>query len=213
MKLKYIITFFIILFCLTACETNRQEGGAIKVFAPLGSANVEQPENAKEPAKLGYSEDGVTIPHDKGDELNVTITKEDNGIVKKEIEFGPKNFKITITDEDLAEFIKFIFPLANHDASKHLDLHPFNLSWGEKRRLNLSSLFSYKPLLYLFDEPFTGQDYKARKQLMVNIQSIYQKSGVTVFTSHDEDILQYCNRVFLLDKTGFKIFEKHEEIL
>jgi hypothetical protein len=32
-----------------------------------------------------------------------------------------------------------------------------------------------------------------------------------VFSSHDEEILQYCDRVFLLDNDGLKIFEKNKE--
>ncbi len=128
--------------------------------------------------------------------------------IKKEIEFGPKNFNISITDEQIRDHVQFIFPLSRQDPALLMGLHPFNLSWGEKRRLNLASLFAYTPSIYLFDEPFTGQDYVVRKQLMQNIQSISDHSGVTVFSSHDDEILQFCDRVFLLDKSGFSIFEK-----
>ncbi len=38
--------------------------------------------------------------------------------------------------------------------------HPYRLSWGQKRRLNLISAILHRPQLLLLDEPFAGQDYE-----------------------------------------------------
>lgn len=38
--------------------------------------------------------------------------------------------------------------------------HPYRLSWGEKRRLNLISAILHRPRLLLLDEPFAGQDWR-----------------------------------------------------
>ena len=38
--------------------------------------------------------------------------------------------------------------------------HPFRLSWGQKRRLNLISVLLHRPRLLLLDEPFAGQDWQ-----------------------------------------------------
>jgi len=91
-----------------------------------------------------------------------------------------------------------------------LELHPFNLSWGEKRRLNLASLFSYSPSVYLFDEPFTGQDFNVRRKMIDYINFISENLGVSVISSHDDEILEICDRVFLMEKSGISEFIKYE---
>ena len=131
--------------------------------------------------------------------------------IKKEIEFGPKNFQVSIEENGLENYTQFIFPTSKQDPNILLKLNPFNLSWGEKRRLNLVSLFAYSPSVYLFDEPFTGQDYLVRKRLLENMKSIAEKSGSMVISSHDEEILPFCDRVFLFTSDGLTIFKKSKE--
>jgi energy-coupling factor transport system ATP-binding protein len=133
--------------------------------------------------------------------------------VKKEIEFGPKNFHVQLSEEDLHNYVTFIFPTTQQSPDELLKCHPFNLSWGEKRRLNLVSLFAYLPSIYLFDEPFTGQDFLVRKDLMDTIETISDNFGATIFSSHDEEILDKCDRVFLLDESGFSILSKTQEVI
>jgi hypothetical protein len=83
-----------------ACKTlERQAGGEIKAGGKFGSAQVQQPENAKEEATLNYSEDAVTIPMKSGDQLDVTITEKPSGEKTKEVEFRPVNDSdVSITD-------------------------------------------------------------------------------------------------------------------
>jgi energy-coupling factor transport system ATP-binding protein len=44
--------------------------------------------------------------------------------------------------------------------SARKDAHPYRLSWGEKRRLNLISAILHRARLILLDEPFAGQDWE-----------------------------------------------------
>jgi len=79
------------LFMFVGCMTlDRQSGGKASVEGKHSKADVTQAENAKSPAKLGYQEDGVTIPTNVGDELNIEVKTEPNGNVTKKIEFKPK---------------------------------------------------------------------------------------------------------------------------
>lgn len=78
------------LFLLSGCYTlDRQSGGSMKVNANHGNATVQQAENAKENAILDYKEDGVVIPANAGDELNVEIVTQTNGSTKKVITYKP----------------------------------------------------------------------------------------------------------------------------
>ena len=89
---KLCLTVILMSLFLVGCKsTSRQAGGLLDVVGKIGSANVQQPENAKETAVLDYSEDGVTIPMNTGDELKVIVDKTSTGSIRKEIEFKPKN--------------------------------------------------------------------------------------------------------------------------
>ena len=65
--------------------------------------------------------------------------------------------------------LKIKEPEGESEATRLLDLaglsarkpdHPYRLSWGQKRRLNLISAILHRPRLLLLDEPFAGQDWE-----------------------------------------------------
>ena len=60
-----------------------------------------------------------------------------------------------------------------------------NLSWGQKRKLAISSILVTSPEVLLLDEPFSGLDYTALKE-MRKIIIENQKHGLTqIITAHD----------------------------
>ncbi|MFX1294475.1 MAG: ABC transporter ATP-binding protein [Promethearchaeota archaeon] len=134
----------------------------------------------------------------------------------KELEFGPRNFGLlNLLNEDLIdELISLIFSsqeLVLEDALEQktlLELNPFNLSWGQKRRVNLASLYTYAPLIYLLDEPFTGQDFLVRKEIMDSLIEILGNEKAAVISSHDEEILNLCSKVFLIEYNQFYVYKK-----
>ncbi|GAI99445.1 unnamed protein product, partial [marine sediment metagenome] len=75
--------------------------------------------------------------------------------IREEILYGPVNFGMLnlIKEEYISKLIELI-------GNESEDKNPFNLSWGQKRRLNLSSIFVYNPDIILLDEPFIGQDQR-----------------------------------------------------
>jgi hypothetical protein len=78
---------------------DRQKGGSARVNAQMGNVAASQPENAKEPAVIDYNEDSVKIPMNPSDSLDVTITNNPDGGVKKEIKFTPvgKPTEVTVS--------------------------------------------------------------------------------------------------------------------
>ena len=52
--------------------------------------------------------------------------------------------------------------------------HPYRLSWGEKRRLNVVSAILHRPRLLLLDEPFAGQDWENLGVLLGAIRRVVE---------------------------------------
>ena len=87
----------LLMLLLASCNTTApQEGGNIHIVGKVGTAEVVQPENAKEDALLVYDEDSIRIEHKPNDELNITVETHPNGRVTREIDFNPVNEGTTV---------------------------------------------------------------------------------------------------------------------
>ncbi|TFG23819.1 MAG: ABC transporter ATP-binding protein [Promethearchaeota archaeon] len=118
--------------------------------------------------------------------------------LKEEILYGPKNFGIEkkITEDYLLKLINLI---GNEDPDKN----PYNLSWGQKRRLNLSSIFIYDPEIILLDEPFIGQDQRTIDSLIETLFIENKRGKTIIISSHDYHLLlKYTNRIIELNHDG-----------
>lgn len=90
--------------------------------------------------------------------------------------------------------------------------HPYRLSWGQKRRLNLISAVLHHPRLILLDEPFAGQDWENAAFLLGVIRGVLDgtpgrpmgarmssERGACLMVTHDPRIvLRSCTRVLFL---------------
>jgi len=66
-----------------------------------------------------------------------------------------------------------------------LNAHPFSLSEGEKRRLNLSAALASKRRLYLLDEPTYGLDEEAKRLLAADLAALTEAGAAVLFITHD----------------------------
>ncbi|MFX0070060.1 MAG: energy-coupling factor ABC transporter ATP-binding protein, partial [Candidatus Hermodarchaeota archaeon] len=118
--------------------------------------------------------------------------------IKDEILYGPINFGMLkdISKEYLSRLINLI---GNEDENKN----PFNLSWGQKRRLNLSSIFVYNPEIILLDEPFIGQDQRTIDSLIETLYIENKRGKTIIISSHDYHLLlKYTKKIIELNKDG-----------
>ena len=118
--------------------------------------------------------------------------------IKEEILYGPTNFGIL--SEISAEYLsKLIDLIGNEDENKN----PYNLSWGQKRRLNLSSIFVYNPDIILLDEPFIGQDQRTIDSLIETLFIENKRGKTIIISSHDYHLLlKYTRKIIELSKEG-----------
>jgi len=79
--------------------------------------------------------------------------------------------------------------------------NPFSLSHGQKRRLNVSSVTVHKPLVYLFDEPFIGQDEIGRNFITQTIRKRGESGGAAILVTHDSSVAtSLCNRIIFMER-------------
>jgi energy-coupling factor transport system ATP-binding protein len=116
--------------------------------------------------------------------------------VFEEITYAPKNFYGKKYDGKWVESL-----ISNFDLSESLDIHPFQLSYGQKGRLNLASVLSYKPRLLMLDEIFIGQDLKHVLFLLETIKDyVRQYSATAIIVNHSAwPVFSYSSRMIFLD--------------
>jgi energy-coupling factor transport system ATP-binding protein len=79
------------------------------------------------------------------------------------------------------------------------DLHPRDLSEGQRLALVLAIQLVAEPAVVLLDEPTRGLDYDAKARLAVVLQSLARKGHAVVVSTHDvEFVATSCERVVVL---------------
>ncbi|MFW9902421.1 MAG: ABC transporter ATP-binding protein [Candidatus Thorarchaeota archaeon] len=136
--------------------------------------------------------------------------------LKEELLYGPKNFGLQNELND-----SYINKLLNLVGRENPEKNPFHLSWGQKRRLNLSSIFIYNPEIILLDEPFIGQDQKTIDSLIETLYIENKRGKTIIISSHDYHLLlKYTKRIIELNKDGtlqdydisHNYFQKHRNL-
>jgi energy-coupling factor transport system ATP-binding protein len=81
------------------------------------------------------------------------------------------------------------------------DDHPYRLSYGQKRRLNLASALVHGPRLLLLDEPLIGQDWPNVVFLMEQVRKLAQEGGAALVVAHDpRAVTRFCDRAIFLEQ-------------
>ena len=78
--------------------------------------------------------------------------------------------------------------------------HPYRLSYGQKRRLNLAAVLPHAPRVLLLDELFTGQDPAQCAALLEKVVAFTRAGGAALLVTHDARAAFTCaSRVLFLE--------------
>jgi len=119
------------------------------------------------------------------------LTTEENVLAVLEAMGLPKAERLSRADELLAE-------LGIAHVAK---TRGYELSGGERRRVEICRALATKPKYMLLDEPFAGIDPLAVADLQKIIQSLAEKGIGVLITDHNvRETLKICSRAYILDQ-------------
>jgi ABC-2 type transport system ATP-binding protein len=80
-----------------------------------------------------------------------------------------------------------------------------NLSGGQRQRLAIGIALLNNPKILLLDEPTTGLDPAARREIWKILQTLREQSGTTmILTTHYMEEAEFlCERILIMDKGSF----------
>lgn len=118
--------------------------------------------------------------------------------VYKDIAFGPKNMGLSPEEVDrrVREAAGFVGL-----TEQHLEVSPFDLSGGQKRRVAIAGVIAMEPEVLILDEPTAGLDPMGRSEILGNIQSYRKAKNATIMmVSHSmEDVARLTDRLLVMN--------------
>ena len=139
--------------------------------------------------------------------------------VYKDIAFGPKNMGLSKEEIDrrvreAADFVGL--------TEEQLQVSPFDLSGGQKRRVAIAGVIAMEPEVLILDEPTAGLDPEGRAEILANIERYRKEMNATIMmVSHSmEDVARMTDRLLVLcgskiamEGTPSEVFERAEELV
>ena len=139
--------------------------------------------------------------------------------VYRDIAFGPKNMGLPEAEVDrrVREAAGFVGL-----TPAQLEVSPFDLSGGQKRRVAIAGVIAMEPEILILDEPTAGLDPRGREEILKNIEDYRKKHNATVMmVSHSmDDVARLTDRLLVMngselamDGTPAEVFARAEELV
>ncbi|MDR0512913.1 MAG: ABC transporter ATP-binding protein [Treponema sp.] len=98
-------------------------------------------------------------------------------------------------NEKVDEYLKLV------QLESHAQKRPNQLSGGQKQRVAIARALINEPNVLLLDEPLSALDAKLRHQMLIELDTIHDKIGITfIYVTHDqEEALSVSDRVAVMD--------------
>ena len=139
--------------------------------------------------------------------------------VYKDIAFGPKN--MGLKEEEIDRRVREAAKLVGL-TEMQLEVSPFDLSGGQKRRVAIAGVIAMEPEVLILDEPTAGLDPASRAGILENIETYRKTKNATIMmVSHSmndvarltDRLLVLCGSKIAMDGPPTEVFTRADELL
>ena len=139
--------------------------------------------------------------------------------VYKDIAFGPKN--MGLKPEEIDRRVRQAAKLVGLTDAQ-LEVSPFDLSGGQKRRVAIAGVIAMEPEVLILDEPTAGLDPASREEILKNIETYRKTKNATIMmVSHSmndvarltDRLLVLCGSKLAMDGAPAQVFSRADELL
>jgi len=131
--------------------------------------------------------------------------------VYKDIAFGPKNMGLSREEIDrrVREAAGFVGL-----TEEQLQVSPFDLSGGQKRRVAIAGVIAMEPEVLILDEPTAGLDPAGREEILENIKAYRRAKNATIMmVSHSmSDVARLADRLLVMDHGTLAFFDEPAQV-
>ena len=138
--------------------------------------------------------------------------------VYKDISFGPRN--MGLSPEEIDRRVREAAAVVGLSEAQ-LQVSPFDLSGGQKRRVAIAGVIAMEPEVLILDEPTAGLDPAGREGILKNIED-YRKThkAAILMVSHSmDDVARLTDRLLVMngsrlamDDTPAAVFARAEDL-
>ena len=139
--------------------------------------------------------------------------------VYKDIAYGPKN--MGLKQDEIDRRVREAARLVGL-TDEQLEVSPFDLSGGQKRRVAIAGVIAMEPEILILDEPTAGLDPSGREAILERIEQYRQEKNATIMmVSHSmndvarltDRLLVMCDAQLAMDGTPKEVFAHAQELL
>jgi len=115
--------------------------------------------------------------------------------VEEDVAFGPRN--LGLSEQDVEERVKEALYAVG--MSEYRRWSPFELSYGQKRRVAIAGVLAMRPEIVILDEPMAFLDPRSRDELQRLLEQMHEDGYTLLVATHDVDFaVEWATDVLIL---------------
>lgn len=215
LKIKKARKYFGGLKALDRCNINAEKGKITAIIGPNGSGkttlfNVISGLLKMNSGKLYFSDKEITLLEDfKRSKLGISRTFQEVRLFRNLTISDHLEISLSEDDEillksvfkkkkDNVKRVREILKLVN--LHKHLNTFATDLSFGQRKLLDLAVAIAKPHILLLLDEPVAGINPKLRKEIKEILKKLKKKGETILLIEHDMNfVMDIADYIFVMD--------------